>query len=385
MLTVEKKIGKEAWLEGFAASTESLYRIGFDYFLVFMNETEEGEWNDKRLLEEREQDLKNRNFAFEQKLIEFYEWLKTYEPKGNVKNLSDNSRKSYLRSVRSFFAYHRLDIKFTRQQKAKIGKRAKPKRKYYDFMLEDIKKMASVSKPKERYVLLVGKSLGLRGIDFVSLKQGTFLAHLNEEVPVSLGEVYTIKEGVNAKPFLDYDAKKTVKEWLTILESKGEYDPDKPMLDVGEHELSEILKRLGKRANIKTGNQKIRFHNLRVFAITRLSKVLETNRWKQIVGKTVPESAYVKPFLLREDYRKVLPLTTVNTTASLPEKEELQKINQRIIDLEKENVKLREGIRTLGEILAESEKGKAVGRRVAEWLAEIVEEQDRRIEELQGR
>jgi len=192
--------------------------------------------------------------------------------------------------------------------------------------------------------LLVGKELGLRAIDFVNLKQGTFVAHLEEEVPISLGEVYTQKEGTNAKPFLGYDGKQAVEQWLTILKSEGKFNPEKPMLEVGENELTEMLKRLAKKANISVGNEKIRFHQLRVFLITRLSKVMETNRWKQVVGKEVPESAYVKPFQLKEDYAKVLPLTTVNTTASIPQSEELQKINRRILELEMENVKLRRSI-----------------------------------------
>jgi len=319
-----------------------------------MDETEEGTWNDQRLLEEREQDVVNRSYAFEHKITEFHTWLKTSDP-----NLSDNSRKSYLIAIRSFFACHRLDVKLTRQQKVKVGKKAKPKRKYYEFTLEDIKRMASVSKPKERFILLVGKELGLRAVDFTNLKQGTFIAHLNEDVPVSLGEVYTIKESVNAMPFLGYDGQQACKQWLTVLKSKGEYDPEKPILKVGEKELTEILKRLVKRAGINTAGQNIRFHQLRVFLITRLSKLLETNRWKMVVGKSVPESSYVKPFQLKEDYRKVLPLITVNTIHSMPETEEVRKLKERIATLETQGLK----------IFNELEKVKEISRTIIEWLA----------------
>jgi hypothetical protein len=352
MLTIEKKTGRDAWLSGFAKNSVKVYKIGFDLFIEFMNETEEGEWNDQRLIKEREEDVRGRAYAFEQKLVEFYNWLKDYDNQ----NFSDNTRKSYLRAIRSFFAFHRLDVKFTRQQKAKVSKRPMPQRKYYDYTLEDLKRMASVSKPKERYVLLVGKELGLRASDFMNLKQGTFIAHLDEEPPISLGEVYTIKEGTSAKPFLGYDGKEAVKQWLTVLKSNSQYDPDKPMLEIGENELTEILKRLTKRASVNTGNEKIRFHQLRVFLITRLSKVMETNRWKQIVGKEVPESAYVKPFQLKEDYRKVIPMVTVNTTASMPQKAELETINQRIVDVQSENIMLRNTVNTLEKKLENQSK-----------------------------
>ena len=134
VLTVENRVGKAAWLNGFAKNSIKVYKIGYGLFIEFMNETEEGEWDDQRLLREREEDLKKRTYAFEHKLIEFYNWLKDYEKQ----DFSDNTRKSYLRSIRSFFAFHRLDVKFTQQQKAKISKKPKPKRKYYDLTLEDL-------------------------------------------------------------------------------------------------------------------------------------------------------------------------------------------------------------------------------------------------------
>lgn len=354
LLTVKNKLGKEAWLQGYAKNSARVYGNGFDLFIQYMNETEKEEWNDKRLIEEREHDVANRTYAFEQKITQFHEWLKTYDP-----NLSDNSRKSYLIAIRSFFAYHRLDVKLTRQQKVKIGKKARPKRKYYEYTLEDIKRMASVSKPKERFILLVGKELGLRAVDFTNLKQGTFIAHLNEEIPISLGEVFTEKEGVNAMPFLGYDGKQACEQWLQVLKSEGEYDPEKPVLSIGEKELTETLKRLTKRAGINTAGQNIRFHQLRVFLITRLSKVLETNRWKLIVGKSVPESSYVKPFELKQDYEKVLPLITVNTIHSMPETEEVRKLKERIATLE------AQGLKMFGEL----EKVKETSRTIIEWLA----------------
>jgi integrase len=189
-----------------------------------MNETEEGTWDEQRLISEREEDVKTRSYAFEHKLVEFYNWLKEQHP-----NFSDWTRKSYLKAIRSFFAFHRLDVKFTQQQKSKVGKKPKPKRKYYEYTLDDIKRMAEVSNPRERYILLAGKELGLRASDFVKLKQRTFVAHdLDGEVPVSLGELYTFKEGVSAKPFLGFDGREAVKQWLTVLKSQGIYNQKKP-------------------------------------------------------------------------------------------------------------------------------------------------------------
>jgi len=306
MLVSNNSIGKDAWLKSFSKSSIRVYRSGYEKFAKFMNETEEGDWDDKRLLKERETDLQERNFAFEQKIVEFRQWLNELPEKP-----SDNSKKTYMSSVCSFFAFHRMGLKFTKQQRNQIWKRAKPVRKYYEFVIDDLKKMNEVASPKEKYVLLVGKSLGLRASDFIRLKQGTFEAHLKGEAPISLGEIFTVKEGVKASPFLDEDAVEASKTWLRILESKGKIDPEARMIDITEQEVDLIIKKLVKRAGTQIGNETVRFHQLRVFLCTRLSSVTSESRWKQIVGKQIQEGSYVKPFLLKDDYAKVMPLTIV--------------------------------------------------------------------------
>lgn len=337
---LEKRDGYQVWIKsGFRKSTRDSYKLGYELFIRFMNETEGDRWDDKRLIREREKDLRSRSFVFEQKVLEFHEWMKslvqqdremlvqrrntkpyTIKIRGG-KKLSDNTRQVYTHGVRSFFSFHRLDLKLTRQQSRILNREPQPVMKYYEFTLEDIKRMARVAKPKERYVLLVGRSIGLRGGDFVLLKQGSFLAHLDEDPPCSLGEIFTTKEATYAKPFLDADAKEAAEAWLTISRARGEYRADSRMIEIGEEELTEIIKKLVKKARIQIGNERVRFHQLRVFLITRLSKVMEENRWKQIVGKKVPEKAYVKPFEIRDDFRKVIPLIAVSNQSVIGSEE----------------------------------------------------------------
>ncbi len=376
---LEKRDGYEAWINsGFRRSTVDNYKLGYKLFIRFMNETEGGGWDDKRLIREREEDLRTRTFAVEHKLLEFFEWMKTlvqedrevlvqrrkyrttpYKIKIKGGNgLSDNTRATYTHGVRSFFSFHRLDLKFTRQQSRILNREPKPIIRYYDFTLEDIKRMTRIAKPKERYILLVGRSIGLRAGDFVSLKQGSFLAHFDEEPPCSLGEIWTEKEGAYAKPFLDADAKEAAESWLTILKAKGCYDPEKRMIEIEEEELTQNLKRLVKRARIETGGEQIRFHSLRVFLITRLSKVLEENRWKQIVGKKVPEKAYVKPFEIREDFKKVIPLIAVSDQ-SFGSRDELEMLRREVKHLREERTPIsKEDMETLKHLLQMVKQGK---------------------------
>ena len=346
MLVSNNSIGKDAWLKGFSKSSKRVYRNGYEKFIEFMNETEKGNWDDKRLLKEREIDLKERNFAFEQKVVEFHRWLDKLPEKP-----SDNTKKTYTSGICSFFAFHRLNLKFTKPQRNKIWKPAKPVKKYYEFTLEDLRRMNQVAKPKERYVLLVGKSLGLRANDFAGLKQGTFEAHMKGEAPISLGEIYTQKEGVKASPFLDEDAIEASKIWLRILESRGKRDPEERMINISKQEVDLIIKKLAKRSGINTGNEIVRFHQLRVFLCTRLASVTSESRWKQIVGKRVSESSYVKPFNLCEDYAKVLPHTTVREKVAQDEvkklKEEVKVLKEREHGAQTEVWELKNKVRML--------------------------------------
>ncbi len=65
----------------------------------------------------------------------------------------------------------------------------------YLFGREDLTKMVLAGSLKERYVLLMGKSMGLRAGDFVKLTFGQFRClKLDGEPPIAFGEVGTGKE-----------------------------------------------------------------------------------------------------------------------------------------------------------------------------------------------
>jgi integrase len=344
VMELKRQIGYKAWIKSYSnKGTRAVLKLGYNAFIKFLEQKTSQKWNDEKLIRERTEDLDKRSYVFEQNLIEFYNWLRdqdiTYE-KFRTKQrqkISDSTRKAYLKGIRSFFAFHRLDFKLTNQQKLKLSKKPRPAIRYYDFSLDDITKMSKFANPKERYILLCGKDLGLRANDFVNLKQGLFSAHLKEkEEPYSLGETYTEKEGVTANPFLTNEGKMAVETWLKVLESKGLRNDSEPMLSIKKAELSENLKRLAKKSGIETGNEKVRFHSLRKFLIDRLSSTTSESKWKQIVGKQVSERAYVSELQLREIYARVLPLIR---TRQLTENNhaKLGLLEDTVKQLEKEN------------------------------------------------
>ena len=109
----------------------------------------------------------------------------------------------------------------------------------YKFDKDDLAKMALVGDNKQRYILLVGKSVGLRASDFTSFTYMTFRClKLENDSPIALGEINTQKENVLACPFLDSDAIPIVKQ---IIESnKDRVDTDKIINDT-EDNLSIVL------------------------------------------------------------------------------------------------------------------------------------------------
>jgi hypothetical protein len=156
--------------------------------------------------------------------------------------------------------------------------------------------MALAGNLKERYVLLVGKSVGLRASDFLKLTYGQLRSvKFEDEAPVALGELATQKERIKAYPFLDSDAIPIAK---AILEAnKDKADNQRILTDTGDN-LSVILQTLAKKAGMEIENgavhgKRIRFHCLRKFLIDRLSAYASESQWKQIVGKAIGEGAYV--------------------------------------------------------------------------------------------
>jgi hypothetical protein len=195
---------------------------------------------------------------------------------------------------------------------------------------------------KERYVLLVGKSLGLRAGDFINLKYGQFrVLKLESEPPVFLDEIATTKERVRAFPFLDSDAVPIVRAWLQA--HKDAKDSDKILQDE-EDNLSVILQTLCAKAGmeIKDGEiheKRVRFHCLRKFLIDHLSAHASESQWKQIVGKAIGEGAYVSQSQLRGVYARAMKETLIDNNEA--KTKQLADLENAVNQLEQENSAFR--------------------------------------------
>lgn len=238
----------------------------------------------------------------EKTIFTFRKWLLE-------KGYSENYAKSCIGCVRGFYAHNRTPLVFLKTEKVKL-KEASRLTEDYPFDREDLGKMALCGNLKERYVLLVGKSVGLRGGDFLRFTYGKFRSlKLDSETPIFIGETKTQKEHIYAYPFLDGDAIPIIQQMLES--NKDKQDSEKVLTD-SEENLSVILQTLAKKSGIEPHGKRIRFHCLRKFLIDRISAYASESQWKQIVGKSIGESAYVTQDQLRNVFSRAMKDLQIN-------------------------------------------------------------------------
>jgi hypothetical protein len=118
-----------------------------------------------QILEHRRADA---SFYWEFKVLAFKSWMKTQISKTYNKPFSDLTTTTHANVARSFFSYYRMPLKFRRSEAQRV-KEGKPQFEDYRFTLDELKRMAYVANVQEKYVVVAGKSFGLRASDFMPL------------------------------------------------------------------------------------------------------------------------------------------------------------------------------------------------------------------------
>jgi hypothetical protein len=282
-----------AFLDSLKPHSKNAYRSLFAYWVNFTH------MNGKETLEFRKKDT---DALTQKKVVAFKQYLIGLGKSENFARLGTGA-------IRGFLSSHRLKLEFIPSEKRQIQE---ANRNTFDYLFtkEDLAKMSEFANLQERYILLVGKSVGLRAGDFLSFTYGTFRGiHLDGEAPISLGEIVTQKEHVKAFPFLDSDAVQIVKALLT---QNPEAKNEEKILTVDEEQLTVTLKRLFEKAHLESGSKMVRFHNLRKYLFDKLSCVMSEEKAKQIIGKKVRENAYLGIDSLRECYLRAMPSIIIN-------------------------------------------------------------------------
>lgn len=260
---------------------------------------------------------------WKRKIFELHQWL-------IERGYSECYAQSATGMIRGFFAFNDIPLMFSHADSKRLAERNRSTEDY-QFDCDDMAKMAMVGNLRERYVLLVGKSIGLRAGDFVNLTYGKFRGlKLDRDAPIFVGETVTLKEHVKAFPFLDSDAVPIIRaildanvdkpnnEFILMTQSKKNHNNFQRMRD---EELSIILQSLARKAKIQNGSKRVRFHCLRKYLCDRISAVMSESKWKQIIGKKINEGAYVSPQELREAFLRAMPTTTVTNGMGKVKKE----------------------------------------------------------------
>jgi len=320
-------------------STQHTYKAFLKHVLKFTGMTGQQILDSKRA---------DKNYDWEKKVIAFKQWMKNQKTTQG-KNYSDNAVNTAINTLRSFFDYYRTPLLFSQNENRKLNGKAKRVTKDYMLTNEDISKMAFVGNLREKYIVLLGKSFGLRAGDFITFTYGTFRSlNLDQEPPIFIGEFQTQKEGVTAFPFIDSDALPIIK---AVLDGNKNKPNNERILTFQNEELSSILQALAITADISLGNKHLRFHCFRKYLSDRLSANMSESKWKQIVGKAISEGAYISNFELRDGYLKTMKLTTLNTSGN----GEVSKLSDQITELTNENSKNSKIINALVQDLAKKD------------------------------
>jgi len=316
--------------------TEKAYKKSVSMFIQYLTEKLEYPVTGDEIIARRRIDVKSETYEMENTIMLFKQWAKLQPLESNPdETVSERTAVNWRVGVRAFFAYHRLDLKLRRMENKKLQS-AVARTEKYKFSTEDLEKMDKYGDVTEKYVIRVGKSLGLRYIDFRRLKRGDVEPYINRPAPVCIGPYMTVKEHVNAYPFLDNDAIEIIKLRLEEMNHKGKTKPSDRLFTQNPKQLSRILRKLCDLAGINTGDKQVKFHCLRAFLCDKLAGYMSESKWKQIVGKKISEGAYVGPDELQKDFQRAMPdfqLTKAQNQENIEQLVKLQILKNQAKDL----------------------------------------------------
>jgi site-specific recombinase XerD len=229
--------------------------------------------------------------------------------------MNANTIISHLTAVASFLDHYDMPINWKRSRV-----KPRPDVTSHVFTNGDLYKMFEIADTKQKCMLTLACSLGWEVRGFVTLKRET-LRKLVERAK-DTGEQFVYFRNVRQKTgalrlgVLNPLALEWTKKWLKIRKDKPrrqrKHQPDriKPVSDIFDmtsEGINRMLKRLAKKAQIKTTGR-VRFHNIRKWVMSGLSRS-GFNKWqvKYVLGKAIPLSDATYLQTLEEEVRERYP------------------------------------------------------------------------------
>jgi len=287
-------------------------------------------------------------------IIQFYNWLKEQTSERTNEKYSIN----YCNTVGSaILAFHHQNTTRLEDIMSEFSPTQIPT-KEYRFSQADLRKMFFYGDTEEKALLSLAVSLGYGARDFLALECESLQHLVQEAKDRNLEIIGFIAEGrtktsIQPHSFLTPEAIQSTEEYLTLLAKKHGQLPkfiwcnshtDKHITNEG---LNKKLRRLVKKANIKTYDKQVRFHSIRKFTYSALRKT-DQQISKIIVGKTVSVSdmTYVNIEaecyrVFKETYRHISLNGDVTGKTRQKQTEEIQALTNAIGSLQTELQALR--------------------------------------------
>jgi len=331
-------------------NTAKSYRNGIRHFCRWYKNNFSNEVLNE-ILEEREASLLSKD-ARERKKFELLveEWHRSQLNSGN----SVNSARNRYVSLVQFFKFFDLDLKTSiipsEVKKTVISERDHP------LTVEELKQMYQVADLRGRTILLMAKDLGLRISDFRMIRVEQ-LPNLGADPPVAF-KIETRKEHVWTKGFLSAETVQVLKTYLLTLKKRKKPSPFLWPSN-GKHPLDEDsfgvwLKKLAKKADVKTGSQRLTFH---CFRRLLMRAAIETGvgltAAKLMVGKAVAKSdeTYIVKAKLKDAFIKLSKYLNVTGV-----EEAKRPLHDVVVHQEKEIASLRKRMDVVMKRLKELEE-----------------------------
>ena len=229
-------------------------------------------------------------------IIEFYQWLRKETNPNNGRPYSSN----YCNTVGSaVLAFYHQNCKTLEGVMDSFAPTQIPTDEYR-FNQDDLRKMFHYGDTEEKALISLAVCYGQGSKDFLSISAQKLRDVIDGakgkdlDFPKWIGKPRE-KTGIQPISFLTPEATETVNEYLILLEKKKGKLPkyiwcnSKPNKPISNEGLNKKLRRLVTKANIKTGNKKVRFHCIRKFTFSRLRRI-DKDMAKIICAKSVSAS-----------------------------------------------------------------------------------------------
>jgi integrase/archaellum component FlaC len=282
---------------------------------------------------------------------ELKSYIQTYYTKQIENKAKINSVLATVTALRSIATEFGKTIKFRKGALDKVQE----DQNSYEIATSDLAKLWEVANLIERTVLATSTSLGYEVTSFISLKRQKIKALV--EKAISENEEWACwsdnrsKTSAKRLNVLNPLAIDYLKKYLDAGMKKGSEN----LFPYSDSGINAMLRRLFKKATINTGGQKIRFHSIRKWLMTKLNEAgLSIYSVKLIMGKEigVSDSTYLQHLehTAFEDYKRVYEpyLTFTNGRSNGIKKKideqntEIDALKKTIKSLSEDNEKLRQ-------------------------------------------